>query len=140
MNVDQMASRHAQQAMDAQNRRRLWHGKGKIIHSKNGKQTDVSNYNFGQYKQMYKKMFGGGGSSGDSSGGGDSGSSGGSSGGGGGSSSNRVTQLLRHVANNAVGQFQRARANKQSQLEGMNKKDLVKLLSQALSRQGKGGH
>lgn len=128
MNVDQMASRHAQQAMDAQNRRRLWHGKGKIIHSKNGKQTDVSNYNFGQYKQMYKKMFGGGG--------GGSGSSGGSSG----SSSNRVTQLLRHVANNAVGQFQRARANKQSQLEGMNKKDLVKLLSQALSRQGKGGH
>lgn len=122
MNVDQMASRHAQQAMDAQNRRRLWHGKGKIIHSKNGKQTDVSNYNFGQYKQMYKKMFGGGG------------------GGGGGSSSNRVTQLLRHVANNAVGQFQRARANKQSQLEGMNKKDLVKLLSQALSRQSKGGH
>ena len=131
MNVDQMASRHAQQAMDAQNRRRLWHGKGKIIHSKNGKQTDVSNYNFGQYKQMYKKMFGGGGSSGGSSGGG---------GGGGGSSSNRVTQLLRHVANNAVGQFQRARANKQSQLNGMNKKDLVKLLSQALSRQGKGGH
>ena len=131
MNIDQMASRHAQQAMDAQNRRRLWHGKGKIIHSKNGKQTDVSNYNFGQYKQMYKKMFGGGGSSGGSSGGG---------GGGGGSSSNRVTQLLRHVANNAVGQFQRARANKQSQLNGMNKKDLVKLLSQALSRQGKGGH
>lgn len=130
MNVDQMASRHAQQAMDAQNRRRLWHGKGKIIHSKNGKQTDVSNYNFGQYKQMYKKMFGGGGGSGSSGGGG----------GGGGSSSNRVTQLLRHVANNAVGQFQRARANKQSQLEGMNKKDLVKLLSQALSRQGKGGH
>lgn len=129
MNIDQMASRHAQQAMDAQNRRRLWHGKGKIIHSKNGKQTDVSNYNFGQYKQMYKKMFGGGGSSGGSSGGG-----------GGGSSSNRVTQLLRHVANNAVGQFQRARANKQSQLEGMNKKDLVKLLSQALSRQSKGGH
>ena len=128
MNVDQMASRHAQQAMDAQNRRRLWHGKGKIIHSKNGKQTDVSNYNFGQYKQMYKKMFGGGG--------GGSGSSGSSSG----SSSNRVTQLLRHVANNAVGQFQRARANKQSQLEGMNKKDLVKLLSQALSRQSKGGH
>ena len=131
MNVDQMASRHAQQAMDAQNRRRLWHGKGKIIHSKNGKQTDVSNYNFGQYKQMYKKMFGGGGSSGGSSGGG---------GGGGGSSSNRVTQLLRHVANNAVGQFQRARANKQSQLNSMNKKDLVKLLSQALSRQSKGGH
>ena len=128
MNVDQMASRHAQQAMDAQNRRRLWHGKGKIIHSKNGKQTDVSNYNFGQYKQMYKKMFGGGGGGS------------GSSGGGGGSSSNRVTQLLRHVANNAVGQFQRARANKQSQLEGMNKKDLVKLLSQALSRQSKGGH
>ena len=130
MNVDQMASRHAQQAMDAQNRRRLWHGKGKIIHSKNGKQTDVSNYNFGQYKQMYKKMFGGGGGSGSSEGGG----------GGGGSSSNRVTQLLRHVANNAVGQFQRARANKQSQLEGMDKKDLVKLLSQALSRQSKGGH
>ena len=129
MNIEQMASRHAQQAMDAQNRRRLWHGKGKIIHSKNGKQTDVSNYNFGQYKQMYKKMFGGGGSSGGSSGGG-----------GGGSSSNRVTQLLRHVANNAVGQFQHARANKQSQLEGMNKKDLVKLLSQALSRQSKGGH
>ena len=77
---------------------------------------------------MYKKMFGGGG--------GGSGSSGSSSG----SSSNRVTQLLRHVANNAVGQFQRARANKQSQLEGMNKKDLVKLLSQALSRQSKGGH
>lgn len=128
MNVDQMASRHAQQAMDAQNRRRLWHGKGKIIHSKNGKQTDVSNYNFGQYKQMYKKMFGG------------SSSGGSSGGGGGGSSSNRVTQLLRHVANNAVGQFQRARANKQSQLEGMNKKDLVKLLSQALSRQSKGGH
>ena len=127
MNIDQMASRHAQQAMDAQNRRRLQHGKGKIIHSKNGKQTDVSNYNFGQYKQMYKKMFGGGGGSG-------------SSGGGGGSSSNRVTQLLRHVANNEVGQFQRARANKQSQLEGMNKKDLVKLLSQALSRQSKGGH
>lgn len=127
MNVDQMASRHAQQAMDAQNRRRLWHGKGKIIHSKNGKQTDVSNYNFGQYKQMYKKMFGGGGESG-------------SSGGGGGSSSNRVTQLLRHVANNAVGQFQRARANKQSQLANMDKKDLLKLLSQTLQRQSKGGH
>ena len=79
---------------------------------------------------MYKKMFGGGGGSGSSEGGG----------GGGGSSSNRVTQLLRHVANNAVGQFQRARANKQSQLEGMDKKDLVKLLSQALSRQSKGGH
>lgn len=128
MNVDQMASRHAQQAMDAQNRRRLWYGKGKIIHSKNGKQTDVSNYNFGQYEQMYKKMFGG------------SSSGGSSGGGGGGSSSNRVTQLLRHVANNAAGQFQRARANKQSQLEGMDKKDLVKLLSQALSRQSKGGH
>ena len=127
MNVVQMASRHAQQAMDAQNRRRLWHGKGKIIHSKNGKQTDVSNYNFGQYKQMYKKMFGGGGESG-------------SSGGGGGSSSNRVTQLLRHVANNAVGQFQRARANKQSQLANMDKKDLLKLLSQTLQRQSKGGH
>ena len=126
MNVDQMASRHAQQAMDAQNRRKRWNTKGNFGHIKNGKYTDISNYSFGQYKQMYAKMFGGKKSS----------SSGGSSGGGGGgSSSNRITQMLRHVANNAVGQYQRAQANKRASLANMSKNELLKLLSQTLQRQ-----
>ena len=124
MNVDQMASKHAQQAMDAQNRRKKWNTKGRFGHIKNGKYTDISNYSFGQYKQMYAKMFGGKKSS-----------SSGSSGGGGGSSSNRITQMLRHVANNAVGQYQRAQANKQASLANMSKNELLKLLSQTLQRQ-----
>ena len=76
---------------------------------------------------MYAKMFGGKKSS----------SSGGSSGGGGGggSSSNRITQMLRHVANNAVGQYQRAQANKRASLANMSKNELLKLLSQTLQRQ-----
>ena len=128
MNVDQMASKHAQQAMDAQNRRKKWNTKGRFGHIKNGKYTDISNYSFGQYKQMYAKMFGGKKSS-------SSGSSGGGGGGGGGSSSNRITQMLRHVANNAVGQYQRAQANKQASLANMSKNELLKLLSQTLQRQ-----
>ena len=126
MNVDQMASKHAQQAMDAQNRRKRWNTKGKFGRSQNGKYTDISNYSFGQYKQMYAKMFGGKkSSSGGSSGGG----------GGGGSSSNRITQMLRHVANNAVGQYQRAQADKRASLANMSKNELLKLLSQTLQRQ-----
>ena len=127
MNVDQMASKHAQQAMDAQNRRKRWNTKGKFGRSQNGKYTDISNYSFGQYKSMYAKMFGGKKSS----------SSGGSSGGGGGggSSSNRITQMLRHVANNAVGQYQRAQADKRASLANMSKNELLKLLSQTLQRQ-----
>ena len=127
MNVDQMASRHAQQAMDAQNRRKRWNTKGKFGYSQNGKYTDISNYSFGQYKSMYAKMFGGkkSSSSGSSSGGG----------GGGGSSSNRITQMLRHVANNAVGQYQRAQADKRASLANMSKNELLKLLSQTLQRQ-----
>lgn len=124
MNVDQMASQHAQQAMDAQNRRKRWNTKGKFGRIQNGKYTDISNYSFGQYKQMYAKMFGGKKSS-----------SGGSSGGGGGSSSNRITQMLRHVANNAVGQYQRAQADKRASLANMSKNELLKLLSQTLQRQ-----
>ena len=127
MNVDQMASQHAQQAMDAQNRRKRWNTKGRFGHIKNGKYTDISNYSFGQYKQMYAKMFGGKKSS-------SSGSSGGG-GGGGGSSSNRITQMLRHVANNAVGQYQRAQADKRASLANMSKNELLKLLSQTLQRQ-----
>ena len=127
MNVDQMASQHAQQAMDAQNRRKKWNTKGRFGHIKNGKYTDISNYSFGQYKQMYAKMFGGKKSS-------SSGSSGGG-GGGGGSSSNRITQMLRHVANNAVGQYQRAQADKRASLANMSKNELLKLLSQTLQRQ-----
>ena len=128
MNVDQMASQHAQQAMDAQNRRKRWNTKGKFGRIQNGKYTDISNYSFGQYKQMYAKMFGGKKSS-------SGGSSGGGGGGGGGSSSNRITQMLRHVANNAVGQYQRAQANKRASLANMSKNELLKLLSQTLQRQ-----
>ena len=124
MNVDQMASRHAQRAMEAQQRRKKWNTKGKFGRSQNGKYTDISNYSFGQYKQMYAKMFGGKKSS-----------SGGGGGGGGGSSSNRITQMLRHVANNAVGQYQRAQANKRASLANMSKNELLKLLSQTLQRQ-----
>ena len=128
MNVDQMASQHAQRAMEAQQRRKKWNTKGRFGHIKNGKYTDISNYSFGQYKQMYAKMFGGkkSSSSGGSSGGG---------GGGGGSSSNRITQMLRHVANNAVGQYQRAQADKRASLANMSKNELLKLLSQTLQRQ-----
>ena len=128
MNVDQMASQHAQQAMDAQNRRKRWNTKGKFGRTQNGKYTDISNYSFGQYKQMYAKMFGGKKSS-------SSGSSGGGGGGGGGSSSNRITQMLRHVANNAVGQYQRVQADKRASLANMSKNELLKLLSQTLQRQ-----
>ena len=128
MNVDQMASQHAQRAMEAQQRRKKWNAKGRFGHIKNGKYTDISNYSFGQYKQMYAKMFGGKKSS-------SSGSSGGGGGGGGGSSSNRITQMLRHVANNAVGQYQRAQANKRASLANMSKNELLKLLSQTLQRQ-----
>lgn len=126
MNVDAMASRHAQRAMEAQQRRKKWKSNSKLGHIKNGKYTDISNYSFGQYKQMFTEMFGGKKSS-------SSGSSGG--GGGGGSSSNRITQMLRHVANNAVGQYQRARANKRASLANMSKNELLKLLSQTLQRQ-----
>lgn len=125
MNVDQMASRHAQRAMEAQQRRKRWNTKGKFGRSQNGKYTDISNYSFGQYKSMYAKMFGGKKSS----------SSGSSGGGGGGSSSNRITQMLRHVANNAVGQYQRAQADKRASLANMSKNELLKLLSQTLQRQ-----
>lgn len=122
-----MASQHAQRAMEAQQRRKKWNTKGRFGHIKNGKYTDISNYSFGQYKQMFTKMFSRKKSS--------SGSSGGGGGGGGGSSSNRITQMLRHVANNAVGQYQRARANKQASLANMSKNELLKLLSQTLQRQ-----
>ena len=127
MNVDQMASQHAQRAMEAQQRRKKWNTKGRFGHIKNGKYTDISNYSFGKYKQMYAKMFGGKKSS--------SGGSSGGGGGGGGSSSNRITQMLRHVANNAVGQYQRAQANKRASLANMSKNELLKLLSQTLQRQ-----
>ena len=127
MNVDEMASRHAQRAMEAQQRRKKWNTKGRFGHIKNGKYTDISNYSFGQYKSMFTKMFSKKSSS--------SGGSSGGGGGGGGSSSNRITQMLRHVANNAVGQYQRARANKRASLANMSKNELLKLLSQTLQRQ-----
>lgn len=129
MNVDAIASRRAQQAMAAQNRSKRWGTNTKMGRIKKGKYTDISNYNFGQYKQMYTEMLGGKKSS-----------SGSSGSGGDGSSSNRITQMLRHVANNAVGQYQRARADKQASLANMSKNELVKLLSQSLLRQSKGGY
>mgnify|MGYP004635390141 CR=1 FL=1 len=114
--------------MAAQSRRKKWGTRDNIFYkSKSGKITNMSNYNAKQFHTAYSKILGG--------------KSGGSSGGGGGgSSSNRTTQMLRRVSNNAVGQYQRARADKQASLANMSKNELLKLLSQTLQRQSKGGH
>lgn len=132
IDVHAMSVRHAQQAMDAQRRRIAWNGKGRLGLIKNGKYTDVSNYSFDQYKQMYTEMF----------------------------SRQKVAKTsssisLRKVLgsryNNRIEQASRRgrlgdqtmnhlSANQPPSLANMNKNQLMKLLSQALQRQSKGGH
>ena len=123
-----------QRSLAAQSRRKKWGTKDNIFYkTKSGKITNMSNYNAKQFHTAYSKILGGKSSSG--------GSSGSSSGGrGGGSSSNQLTQILRHGANNAMAQYQHAMADSRVSLVGLNKNQLLQILSQTLQRQSKGGH
>ena len=132
IDVHAMSVRHAQQAMDAQRRRKAWNGKGKFGLIKNGKYTDVSNYSFDQYKQMYTEMFSRQKVAKKSS-------------------SISLRKVLGSRYNNRIEQASRRgrladqtmnhlSANQPPSLANMNKNQLMKLLSQALQRQSKGGH
>ncbi len=131
-----------QRSLAAQSRRKKWGTKDNIFYkTKSGKITNMSNYNAKQFHTAYSKILGGKSSSGGSSGSSSGGSSGSSSGGrGGGSSSNQLTQILRHGANNAMAQYQHAMADSRVSLVGLNKNQLLQILSQTLQRQSKGGH
>lgn len=123
-----------QRSLQAQARRRKWGTRDNIFYkSKSGKITNMSNYTAQQFRTAYTKMF-----SGRSAGG--SGGSGGSGRRGGGSSSNRMAQILRQGANNAMAQYQHAMADNRVSLVGLNKNQLLQILSQTLQRQSKGGH
>lgn len=113
-----------QRSLSAQSRRKKWGTRDNIFYkSKSGKITNMSNYTASQFHSAYSKILGG--------------KSGGSY-----SSSltNKMTQISRRAENSLKAESSLSKNNQVPSLETLDKKELVKILSQALLRQGKGGH
>lgn len=122
-----------QRSLSAQSRRKKWKTRDNIFYkSKSGKITNMSNYTASQFHSAYTQILGGKSSS--------SGSGGGSGGGSDGSYTNRLAQIFRHGANNAMAQYQHAMVDSRVPLATLNKNQLLQILSQTLQRQSKGGH
>ena len=121
-----------QRSLSAQSRRKKWGTRDNIFYkSKSGKITNMSNYTASQFHSAYSKILGGK----------SSGSSGGSGGGSYSSSlANKMTQISRRAENSLKAESSLSKNNQVPSLETLDKKELVKILSQALLRQGKGGH
>lgn len=113
-----------QRSLAAQARRKKWKTRDNIFYkSKSGKITNMSDYSASQFHSAYTKIFSG--KSGSSS------SSSRSSN----SASRRLDQILKHGANNAMAQYQHAMADSRVSLAGLNKNQLLQILSQTLQRQ-----
>ena len=117
--------------MAAQARRKKWKTRDNIFYkSKSGKITNMSNYSASQFHSAYTKIFSG--KSGSSSGISSSRSRSLSKSN---SASRRLDQILKHGANNAMAQYQHAMADSRVSLAGLNKNQLLQILSQTLKRQ-----
>ena len=120
-----------QRSLAAQARRKKWKTRDNIFYkSKSGKITNMSNYSASQFHSAYTKIFSG--KSGSSNG---SSSSRGRSLSKSNSASRRLDQILKHGANNAMAQYQHAMADSRVSLAGLNKNQLLQILSQTLKRQ-----
>ena len=109
-----------QRSLAAQARRKKWKTRDNIFYkSKSGKITNMSNYSASQFHSAYTKIFGGKSSSSRSRN----------------SASDKLTQILKHGANNAMAQYQHAMADSRVSLAGLNKNQLLQILSQTLKRQ-----
>lgn len=120
-----------QRSLAAQARRKKWKTRDNIFYkSKSGKITNMSNYSASQFHSAYTKIFSG--KSGSSNG---SSSSRSRSLSKSNSASRRLDQILKHGANNAMAQYQHAMADSRVSLAGLNKNQLLQILSQTLKRQ-----
>lgn len=118
-----------QRSLAAQARRKKWKTRDNIFYkSKSGKITNMSNYSASQFHSAYTKIFSG--KSGSSSSSSRSRSLSKSN-----SASRRLDQILKHGANNAMAQYQHAMADSRVSLAGLNKNQLLQILSQTLKRQ-----
>ena len=116
--------------MAAQARRKKWKTRDNIFYkSKSGKITNMSNYSASQFHSAYTKIFSG--KSVSSSGSSSRSRSLSKSN----SASRRLDQILKHGANNAMAQYQHAMADSRVSLAGLNKNQLLQILSQTLKRQ-----
>ena len=119
-----------QRSLAAQARRKKWKTRDNIFYkSKSGKITNMSDYSASQFHSAYTKIFSG-----------KSGSSSSSSrirsiSRSKNSASRRIDQMLKHGANNAMAQYQAAMADSRVSLAGLNKNQLLQILSQTLKRQ-----
>ena len=117
-----------QRSLAAQARRKKWKTRDNIFYkSKSGKITNMSDYSASQFHSAYTKIFSGKSSSSSSS---RSRSLSKSN-----SASRRLDQILKHGANNAMAQYQHAMADSRVSLAGLNKNQLLQILSQTLKRQ-----
>ena len=115
--------------MAAQARRKKWKTRDNIFYqSKSGKITNMSDYSASQFHSAYTKIFSG--KSGSSISSSRSRSLSKSN-----SASRRLDQILKHGANNAMAQYQHAMADSRVSLAGLNKNQLLQILSQTLKRQ-----
>ena len=118
-----------QRSLAAQARRKKWKTRDNIFYkSKSGKITNMSDYSASQFHSAYTKIFSG--KSGSSSSSSRSRSLTKSN-----SASRRLDQILKHGANNAMAQYQHAMADSRVSLAGLNKNQLLQILSQTLKRQ-----
>ena len=116
-----------QRSLAAQARRKKWKTRDNIFYkSKSGKITNMSDYSASQFHSAYTKIFSG--KSGSSSSRSRSLSKSNSA-------SRRLDQILKHGANNAMAQYQHAMADSRVSLAGLNKNQLLQILSQTLKRQ-----
>lgn len=119
-----------QRSLAAQARRKKWKTRDNIFYkSKSGKITNMSNYSASQFHSAYTKIFSG--KSVSSSGSSSRSRSLSKSN----SASRRLDQILKHGANNAMAQYQHAMADSRVSLAGLNKNQLLQILSQTLKRQ-----
>ena len=119
-----------QRSLAAQARRKKWKTRDNIFYkSKSGKITNMSDYSASQFHSAYTKIFSGKSSSSSSSSRIRSISRSKNS------ASRRLDQILKHGANNAMAQYQHAMADSRVSLAGLNKNQLLQILSQTLKRQ-----
>lgn len=120
-----------QRSLAAQARRKKWKTRDNIFYkSKSGKITNMSNYSSSQFHSAYTKIFSGKSVSSSGSSSSRSRSLSKSN-----SASRRLDQILKHGANNAMAQYQHAMADSRVSLAGLNKNQLLQILSQTLKRQ-----
>ena len=120
-----------QRSLAAQARRKKWKTRDNIFYkSKSGKITNMSDYSASQFHSAYTKIFSGKSVSSSGSSSSRSRSLSKSN-----SASRRLDQILKHGANNAMAQYQHAMADSRVSLAGLNKNQLLQILSQTLKRQ-----